>query len=298
MTSYRGIVIILFLSILMLRTYASDTINSDSVFRTDEKHMSELVSQLIDIRFDDARLDKLSKQITEEFDIILNKEGSFNYPFDSIFPMGKIVSEDKLVRIFTWFAIRADGTHIHFGYIQHHNTKMDKIQLYPLIDKSDTIPENIENLSFDNNNWLGATYYDIIESESSFYGKTYTLLGWDGNNIYTKKKIIETLMFVNDDKPKFGVALFPINNTKHKRLIYEYSRMASMMLKYDTQQHMIVMDHLAPTKSLYNDNPQFYGPDLSVDALKFENELWIYFPSIDYKPNTKKNKKRFNKNRR
>jgi len=61
-----------------------------------------------------------------------------------------------------------------------------------------------------------------------------------------------------------------------------------MMLIYDTKFNMIVMDHLSPSSPVYNGDYQFYGPDLSFDALKFEDGLWIYESAIDYKPITKK----------
>ena len=177
-------ILIILVSSFVFTTFASNKEVVDSTFINDEKRISKLVAELIEIRFDDAKLDSLSKQIIEEFTIVLNKENSFDYPFDSIFPIAKVVSEDKLVRIFTWFAIRADGTHIQFGFIQYFSKIKKKTLIFPLIDKSDLI-EYPENQALSTGNWYGATYYEIVQSKS-IYGQTYVLLGWDGNNIYTK----------------------------------------------------------------------------------------------------------------
>lgn len=270
------------LNSLAITSLASNKEVVDTIFVNGERTISKLVSELIDIRFDDAKLDKLSKQITKEFEILLKHDGSFDYLFDSIFPVAKVISDDKLVRIFTWFAIRADGTHVHFGFIQYFSKSKGEVLLFPLIDNSGII-EDSENQSLSSNNWYGSTYYDIVQSKS-IYGQLYVLLGWDGNDIYTKKKIVESLLFSEDNKVKFGIPIFVLNRLKSKRLIFEYSRMASMMLKYDKSHEMIVMDHLAPSKPVYNGNRQFYGPDLSFDALKFEDGYWVYYPTIDYKP--------------
>ena len=273
--------------------FASNTQVVDTAFVNGEKRISKLVSQLIEVRFDDAKLDTLSKQVLNEFSLILQKNGSFEYPFDSILPVGKVVSDDKLLRIFTWFAIRSDGSHIQFGIIQYYSNSQKRVLLYPLTDKSNSI-ENPQSSTLTHDNWYGATYFDIVQSKN-MYGQTYVLLGWDGNNIYTKKKLVESLVFSDKGIPKFGIPVFVMGREKFKRVIFEYSRFASMMLKYDDVQDIIVMDHLSPSKPVYDGNRQFYGPDLSFDALKNENGLWIYQPTIDYKPRDKK--KRYKKHK-
>jgi len=281
---------ILFISLIINYIHAAEKVVLDSSFVADEKHISKLAAELIEVRFDDAKLNSLSKQLMDDFDAVLKKEGSFNYPFDSIPSIGKIVSSDGLVRIFTWYAVRADGSHTHFGFIQYHNKNTKQVLLFPLIDKSDEI-QDVENAVLSADNWLGATYYQIIDEKTSF-GQLYVLLGWDGNTIYSNKKVVESLIFTESGRPKFGKTAFVFGKEKVKRIIFEYSRMATMMLSYDSELKMIVMDHLSPSKPIYQGNMQFYGPDLSYDALKFEADYWVYYPIIDYKPVTKKKPKK------
>lgn len=280
------LILVLLLSGFAYPSFVSANQLLDSTLIEDEKRISQLVAELIEIRFDNEKLDKLSKQIVDDFGNVLKKDGAFEYPFDSIYPMGKVVSDDGLVKIFTWFAVRADGSHTHFGFIQYYSKSKKKVLLFPLIDKSDEIVEP-ETQSLSDKEWFGATYYQIVQSKSS-YGTLYVLLGWDGNTIYTNKKVIESLVFSESGHPKFGKPVFASGKSKVKRIIFEYSRMASMMLIYDTKFNMIVMDHLSPSSPVYNGDYQFYGPDLSFDALKFEDGLWIYESAIDYKPITKK----------
>src|SRR5690606_35454288 len=65
-----------------------------------------------------------------------------------------------------------------------------------------------------------------------------------------------------------------------KRLIFEYSAKVSMMLRYDTNQGMIVMDNLAPVNSLFAGDPRHYGPDFTHNALKFEKGRWVFHSDV------------------
>lgn len=276
----------MFLAAKVVASNPIDKITIDSTLVNDEKRIASKIKELVEIRFDDAKMQQSANDLMSDFHEVLQKEGSFYYPFDSLFPMGKVVSQDGLLRIFSWYSVAADGSHVQYGLMQYYSKEKKKVLLYPLIDKSDEIEEP-QNASLGNENWYGATYYEVVESKSA-YGRLYVLLGWDGNNIYSTKKVVESLAFTESGRPKFGKPVFAADRSKVKRIIFEYSRMASMMLKYSTEFEMIVMDHLAPSKPIYNGNKQFYGPDLSYDGLKFEDGLWRYYPAIDYKPEFKK----------
>lgn len=246
-----------------------------------EKRINQLAEELSEVRFNDKLLDSINQQLLDAFTKTLNQEGSFDYSFDSLKYLGHLTSNDKLVRVFTWHNERANGTHHHFGFIQYYLKAKKEVLLYPLTDYSDSIV-NPEEQSVSNEEWFGATYYELIENKTKTY-TYYTLLGWDGNNLYTNKKVIDVLYFNASGKPRFGKSLFKAGRTKTKRVIFEYAKMTTMLLHYDSHLNLIVFDHLAPTSPLYQGNPMFYGPDLSYDAFEFKDELWEYIPTIDYK---------------
>jgi hypothetical protein len=50
---------------------------------------------------------------------------------------------------------------------------------------------------------------------------------------------------------------------------------------------MIVFDHLSPANESYTGNYQYYGPDLSFDALRFENGIWELKENIDVRNRSK-----------
>jgi hypothetical protein len=105
--------------------------------------------------------------------------------------------------------------------------------------------------------------------------KYYTLLGFDFNSIFTKKKIIDVL-YIQNDLPYLGKQIFKYNGKIVSRIIFEYAVRTNMTLKYDEAIKMIVFDHLSPSKPSYKGKYQFYGPDFSYDGLKFEDGYWIH----------------------
>lgn len=218
----------------------------------------------------------------------LISENSFNYPFDSLNMIARLNSPDGKFRIFNWNLKKSDNTYEYFGFIQAWNTKQKKYVIYPLTDKSDEISkpetENLNNL-----NWYGAHYYKIIFNKSRGK-KYYTLLGWDGNDLLTQKKIIDVLTFNSNGKPIFGSSIFKYNKKVQKRVIFEYSTSASMSLKFEKQymlkgkkpRKMIVFDRLAPLDPNLEGQYQFYYPETNIfDAFIFRFGKWTLLKDVD-----------------
>jgi len=256
-----------------------------------EKEMGSLLMQISEIRFNDYVLDSLNSKLENMLGQVLLGEASFHYPFDSLKAISKLKSKDALVRIFTWNTVNANGNHQLSGFIQYFHKSQNKILLYKLSDQSNRILEP-EKQTLNPNKWFGATYYDIIESKINS-GTVYLLLGWDGNNLSSNKKVIEPLLFDSNGNPIFGSPIFKAGNVTSHRIVFEYSRMTSMLLRYDHDLKMIIFDHLAPTNAIYQGNFMFYGPDFSYDAFEFYDDLWHFKPVIDYKK--PKEKKKFRK---
>ncbi len=167
----------------------------------------------------------------------LNENNSFNYPFDSLKTVAVLVSPDKKFRIINWNLPKSDGTYEYFAFMQSYNSNRKAYDLIELIDKSDEIT-NPEFKTLDKKNWYGAHYYKIIMTKSSGR-KYYTLLGWDGNNLLSTRKIIDVITLKSNGKPKFGYSLFRKYKKRAKRVIFEYSEQVSMSLKYEYQ-HVVI----------------------------------------------------------
>ena len=213
----------------------------------------------------------------------LAKEDAFDYPFDSLKHIGKIISDDKRVRIFTWNLPLSSGNQKYNGFIVLKN---GKTQIFELVDNRKSITNPIKDI-LSSQNWMGALYYSIIDEP--YNGQTnYVLLGLDFNNLFSAKKIIDVLSFGKDSEPIFGSGIFKVGDAILNRVVFEFSARASMSLRYYVDSKTIVFDHLSPLRPDFKDNYQFYGPDFSYDGFRFENGYWIYVRDLDMKNPKKK----------
>lgn len=252
---------------------------SQSIFDLSENILFELFNDLA-VERNDLKKRRINENIKKQFNEVLCMEGSMQHPFDTLKQaLGVITSPDKLVRVYTWAMPLANGTYEYYGFVQYFAKKYSKTVLLELTDRSATI-ENPFKETVNHENWYGALYYDIVPAK--YKGKQhYLLLGWDGNDMFTNKKIIEPVVFSSSGKPRFGAPVFKLKKGKFRRVIFEYSTRASMALKYDTQNKMIIFDHLAPAEPQYEGNYRYYGPDFSYDGFTFKKGKWWYIPTVD-----------------
>lgn len=227
---------------------------------------------------------------------IIPDERSFQYPFDSIKEVSRLVSPDKKFRIITWNVMKNDGTQAYFGFIQVNNVITKKTgwfkrsvtkeyQYFTLSDKSAAV-KTPESYVADPSKWFGMLYYEIIINDDY-----YTLLGWDGNDKITQRKFVDVLWFKPDGTPMFGKDVFKYPGKFAKRLMFEYSSEISMSMKYQQSRNEIVFNHLAPKDpdAALEGQYQFYGPDGSFDALSMKKGKWVYEGDIDIRKPKDKN---------
>lgn len=207
----------------------------------------------------------------------LKINNSFLYHFDSLKTISIINAPDNRFRIFSWYVLNNDGSYRFYGTIQMNTD--GPLQMFPLEDYSPLI-KNPEDSVTDNRKWYGAEYYKIISVRAA--KPYYVLLGWKGNTIESTKKVIEVLSFPNG-KPQLGMSVFDGNSKARKRVVFEYTRQASMLLRYVPAQNLIVFDHLSPPDKRMKDKPQTYGPDMTYDGYKLTNGRWQYVENLDMK---------------
>lgn len=227
----------------------------------------------------DEDKETINQDIVELMDKVLNNPLSFDYPFDSLKYIGKIRSSDQRLRIYTWNLPYENGTHRYFGFLQYTPEKKDPPMVYRMTDKSEDIEDPLHSV-LNENNWYGALYYDIVETRDQD-NRYYTLLGFDFNNLFSSKKIIDVLYFDEKNRPFFGKQIFQQDDKLLMRVIFEFSARVSMSLTYNKEKKMIIYDHLSPSKPSLTGKYQFYGPDMSYDGLKFEDGIWKLYTDLD-----------------
>jgi hypothetical protein len=235
-----------------------------------------------------------SKKFSDGLKAALAMDSKCEFAFDSLKKYKVMIeSSDKLVRIFTWEVEAEDGTHNYYGFVHSYNRKSKKYEVYKLTDKSEGMRDP-ENTTLDNTKWFGAYYYEIILVKHK-KKKQYVLLGWDGNNRITNKRLIDVLYFDSKGFPKFGDAVFSTESGKtKKRVIFEYQAGLFMSLRYDEEKQGIVFDHLSPSNPNLEGIYSYYGPDFSYDMLQYKDGKWQYLKDIIPRNEKSKSDKHFN----
>lgn len=224
-------------------------------------------------------------------DSILTDEHSFTFSFDSIKTLAVHQSPDKKLRVYNWLLPLQRGNEFrYFGFIQVNDKKLKKISTYILKEKKWTT-DSAETLKLNCENWYGALYYKILEHK--YNGKTfYTILGWQGKDLQSTRKVIDVIV-LNNGKPQLGAPIFKTGGKTKTRIIFEYNAQTTMSLKYDESDKRIVFDHLSPSDPRPEAKKMFslYGPDMTYDALKFEKGFWVLQKNIQPRNNREEKQK-------
>ena len=200
---------------------------------------------------------------------VISHPKSYLYQFENLDYISIIQPKNKKFKLFTWFIPLEDGSYNYFGIIQTCKKNGKKCQTYRLLQTNKEREYNSSDLiSFQN--WYGCIYYDVIEIKvkKKMY---YTLLGWDGNNNMSNKKIIDVIQIDKNTHPIFGAKIF---NNSNSRIIVEYSEQYPISLKWDETIESIVFDHLEPIDGVSKNNFSLYAPNLSYDILEKNENGW------------------------
>ena len=211
-----------------------------------------------------------------KFKAILEEVLANNASFDGDFSKVEKISVLKAhqLKIYNWTLPHTDGTYTYFAFTQF-KTADEKVIVTELIDKSAEL-DKLETKTFTANTWFGALYYEIIH-DKKIGEDYYTVLGWDGNNLMTNKKVIDVIVVDNKGKIKLGAPIFKMEKRTQRRVIFEYSKNASMSLKYHPKQKQIIFDFLVPSSSRVKGIYEYYGPALDTfDALTLNKNKWTY----------------------
>ena len=197
---------------------------------------------------------------------------NFNHTFDTLKFLGQLTSDDDQLRLITFNYPLNDGTfkyHCFLIYrIKDGNTRIVKL------NDQETDWNQLKFQTLTPDQWYGALYYRILVNRNK-KNTFYTLVGWDGNNNRSNRKVVDVLD-ISGKQPSFGAPIFQKDGQFQNRLVFEYANDANMALNYQKEEGLIVMDHLAPEHPRLKGQFQFYGPDFSYDALKFKKGKWMF----------------------
>lgn len=219
----------------------------------------------------------LYHSIDSVFYAALQLPGSFDHKWGSLDMIGKLVSDDGAVKVFSWLYMSNRNKYHYTAYIQVQDRR-DGSEVFRL-KQSDSEKVYSENFPQSPDDWHGKVYYSILTND--YKRKTfYTLLGADFKDTNTSIKTIEVLD-IQRGKPVFRDEQFLAGGTVKDRIVLEYSAELTISLQYNDRMGMIVFDHIVPLHPLYQGNYQFYGPDGSYDGYSFTEGVWVLEENVD-----------------
>ncbi len=242
-----------------------------------EIKLSYLHNQL-SLSEDDARSDSICDAMRQTWITTFEHAEVFDYPFDAL-KFCTLTSKDHHIRLLNWNLPYRDGTYKYFCFLLIWDEESKSIQWHELIDTMHE-PEKLETRFLSPEKWLGTLYFDIIPMTKKGKSSTYTLLGWDGKDNLTTRKIIDAIT-INGDKIRIGANLFEYEGETHKRIILEYSNEVSASAKFYPKKNCIVMDHLSPKTAMMEGIFADYGPDGTYCLFILKKDKWQFMDAID-----------------
>ncbi len=307
---FKGEQVLLPSDTLMVDALASAYEEPVGFFVLAEDSLQKLALEIIRPAEDSIRLANNDRFVTYLLEV-LHKEGSMRHPFDSLSTVSMLQPPDSGFRIITWYVPLEAHQFRYFGYIQttepSHGSKAEPSHGNNLGKPDDGLTEPTggktklyvlrEHLWFDGDvtageflgsDWYGSYYYELITRRHD--GRDhYVLLGWRGDNPFSRKRIVEPFFF-RDGVPVFGAKVFDVEGGKPYRMVFEYSARVSMGLLYDelySRSHrkatpMIVFDRLMPMQDDLVGQYRHYVPTGEVfDGLIFGDGLWRLEKDVD-----------------
>jgi len=199
--------------------------------------------------------------------------------------LGQISSADSIIKIFTWNIPVAGGNNLYNCII--YNKTLDR--KYLMVGE-EGLQGVEEGETIDNSNWYGSLYYDI-QPVGQGEDISYILLGYDPDNINMNSKVIEVLHFNNEGEPVFGRKIIRAGDKDLNRMIFKYSPLATMMLRFNDDRNRIIFDHLSPSSEQFEGLYKYYGPDFSYDALELKEGKLVLVEAIDLRKSDEGNDK-------
>ncbi len=218
------------LLLMLAASLSSATAQNREQMALHQQRLAELLMLTASAPTDNERY-LASEQAVGELSAALEEEASEHWKWQLPKVASVLTSPDGLLRIFTWAVVRDNGEFECFGAIQYYNDREEEYQYSLLNDKSEEIMNREESV-LSPENWFGAVYQELIQT--SYGGKTfYTLLGWNGVDNLTERKIIEPVV-LRGGVPQFGAPLFR-RERNLRRVVLEYRNDAMVSLCYEDQ---------------------------------------------------------------
>ncbi len=195
-----------------------------------EQRLTQLFERVASAPTDNERY-LSSEEAVDALRDALDERGSERWRWTLPRSVSVLTSPDGRLRVFSWAVVRDNGEFECFGAVQFYNERTESYQHAVLHDRSEDIMNREESL-LSADNWLGAIYQDLIQTTAG--DRTYyTLLGWNGVDNLTDRRIIEPVL-MRGGVPQFGAPVFR-RERNLRRVVLEYRGDAAVQMAFEEQ---------------------------------------------------------------
>lgn len=242
-----------------------------------QENLQEIFASLKSDTVADAQKLSLSKKAEKILVDSLKKVKTFA-PLVNHSEIGRVVSDDNKVCIYSWAFQLADKSYNYGSIVQTKLRKGSRIEALN-IRKAPFLPQPTERIQ--RQNWYGALYYKIAHVKYR-RDEYYIMLGWAGLTSISHYKVIEVLRVDKSGRASFGKQVLKKKGRQTwSRHVFQYSAEGKIALNYDDAAKMIVFDHLVPESMMFTDIPSYYGPDFTYDTYNLHEGKWFYNDNVD-----------------
>jgi hypothetical protein len=261
--------------------YAQDT-SGFYHFRSEEQLLCPVSMQFVAAKTD-AQRRTAAIEVYQRLGELLALPNSWNYSFDTLkqAAVSVLTAADGKCRLFTWNLILKDGRHLYFGYVQYRIKKEWKLEA--LLDTARNKIPDITYAETDAARWPGALYYNIqpFKFKKNTY---YLLLGYDGADARTNRKIMDVLNLNRGEGVLFGVPVFRREEGDYEpclRWITEAANQAVISLRYEPVREIIVLSELTKAYDDAPDEPSYKVPSGDYHFFSRDSKgYWVFHPLL------------------
>lgn len=236
----------------------------------------------------DAERIAASDSIAEVLISIFDFDEAYTHVFPTWKKMGAMKAPDDAFRLFNWNVPLNNGTYRYRALILFPDKN------YHDLTSNGSPDRGTEGKIIAAGQWYGALYYQIepVTHKRETY---YTLMGWEGHNLLSNKKILDVLWFNKRGEPVFGKPVFRDGDVVKMRRVFEFTKSAQMTLSYLPAKEAIVYDDLVPMPGMGEGNYASYVPGTTHRGYRLHKGEWIYQERIDMtRPKSDAGKAQFN----
>ena len=278
-------------TLLLFFLLLSDLLPARTIFQVLPENDSLLLlsRNILNATADSTRF-KNNALFKDYFISVLKKHNSLLFTPDSLKMVSTLTPADSTFRLHSWVVPMNNETYKYFAVIEIVNGQDLLVKEFKT--GSGQPINDMKSYKFDE--WYGALYNGLIVTEWNKH-KSYTLLGWDGRDTRSNRKIIEILTISPEGNITLGQPIFKTPDGIKQRFILDYAQNATVTLKYDYQtimmpkgkrikkvkDWMLVMDELAPLDPRMQGMKEYYVPTgTSYNAFAWMNGYWTYIEGI------------------